>query len=192
MPLDPVVEEKIKTEMIRLTAVGRTNWDTRHTLCAVKWLKKLIACEGGDERILITTMYLHDTGYDYVPLSYSHEECLSVKKGHAENGAANAKEFLPKLDYFTPEEIDRIVYLIKNHDIHKNVIEKDRQLVLEADGLGQIDWNDCQPSYDKKNAEIFLHNFFPNDRLPYVKTKTGKKFYSELLIKAEEHLKNMG
>jgi hypothetical protein len=189
MKLDQEIENKIKGEMIKLTSVGRTNWDTRHTLCAVKWMKKLIETEGGDERVLIPAIYFHDTGYDEVPLGYSHQECLASKKGHAENGAANAEFFFSRLDYFTPKEIERIVYLIKNHDIHDNVTEKDRQLVLEADGLGQIDWENCPPSYDKKNAVEFFTAFKNRDRLPYVKTETGKKLYGEVLAKAEEYLK---
>lgn len=177
--------------MIKLTSVGRTNWDTRHILCTVKWMKKLIASEGGDERILIPAMYFHDTGYENVPLGYSHEECLVAKKGHAANGAANAKFFFSKLNYFTEKEIERIVYLIQNHDIHDNVTEKDRQLVLEADGLGQIDWEDCRPSYDKENTLKFFESFKNKDRLPYVKTETGKKYYAEIVKKAEEYLAKM-
>jgi hypothetical protein len=191
MQLDPEIEEKIKEEMIRLTSVGRTNWDTRHTLCAAKWMKKLIEAEGGDERILLPAIYFHDTGYENVPLGYSHQDCQAAKKGHAENGAANAKFFFSKLNYFTPEEIGRIVYLIKNHDIHNDVTEEDRQLILEADGLGQIDWENCPPSYSKESAVVFFKAFKNRDRLPHVKTKTGKKFYSELLPKAEEYLKTM-
>ncbi|HTW96991.1 MAG TPA: hypothetical protein VMD74_05035 [Candidatus Methylomirabilis sp.] len=75
-------------------------------------------------------------------------------------------------------------------NIHNNVTEKDRQLVLEADGLGQIDWNDCSPSYDKKNTEEFFAAFKNKDRLPYVKTETGKKFYQELIKMAEKFLTN--
>jgi|WetSurMetagenome_2_1015567.scaffolds.fasta_scaffold00657_12 hypothetical protein len=189
--LDSKIEEKIKEEMIKLTAVGRTDWDTRHILCTVKWIKKIIEGEGGDERVLIPTMYLHNTGYNHVPLGYSHEQCISAKKGHAENGAKIAKDFLPKLNYFTTKEIERIVYLIKNHDIHENVTEDDRQLVLEADGLGAIDWWSCRPSYNKENATIFLKDFQEKDRVPFVKTETGKKLYSELILKAEEYLKRM-
>lgn len=191
MQLDSIIEEKIKKEAIRLLSVGRTDWDVRHTLCAVGWMKKLIEKEGGDERILVPAIYFHDTGYEELKKGYSHEECLAAKLGHGRRGSENAKKFLMTLDYFTAEEIDRIIYLVLNHDVHDNVNETDRQLILEADGLGQIDWENCPPSYDKENCLKFLENTFKKDRINYVKTETGKKFYGELLKKAYEYLEKM-
>ncbi|MDD4902705.1 MAG: hypothetical protein PHE24_06240 [Patescibacteria group bacterium] len=186
MQLDAKIEEKIKEEMIRLTSVGRTNWDTRHTLCAVKWMKKLIAAEGGDERILIPAIYFHDTGYENLGKSYGLDEVMDAKKGHAEQGAGNALNFLSGLKYFTPEELKRICYLIANHDKHKNITEPDRQLILEADGLGQIDWENCPPSFDKKNRLRFINEILPRDRIPFIKTTAGKRYFNELLEKAKK------
>jgi hypothetical protein len=189
MHLDPEIEEKIKEEMIKLTSVGRTNWDTKHTLCAVKWMKKLIEAEGGDERILLPAMYFHDTGYEDLGNSYGVDEVAAAKKGHAQRGAENAFDFLQNLNYFSAEEIKRIVYLITNHDIHNNVTENDRQLILEADGLGQIDWENCPPSYDKKSQLRFLNEILPRDRIPFIKTAAGKKYFTELLEKAKNYRK---
>jgi len=189
MKLDPIIEEKIKTEAIKLLSVGRADWDIRHTLCAAGWMKKLIEQEGGDERILIPAIYFHDTGYEELKKGYSHEECLAAKLGHGKRGAENVKKFLPTLGYFTAIEVERISYLVMNHDIHDNVTEADRQLILEADGLGQIDWENCPPSYDKKNCLKFLKTTFKNDRLNYVKTETGRNFYNELLDKAYKYLR---
>ena len=187
--LDQKIEKKIKEEALRLTSVGRTNWDQRHTLCSVKWMKELIKNEGGDEKILIPTMYFHDTGYEKIDLGYNHQQCLTAKKGHAEAGAFNVKEFFPSLNYFTTEEIERMAYLVEHHDQHGNVTEHDRQLILEADGFAQIDWENCAPSYEKNEALNFLNDFYQKDRVPYIKTKFGKKILNELTQKAKNYFK---
>jgi len=175
--------------MIKLTSVGRTNWDTQHTLCAIKWMKKLIAAEGGDERILLPAIYFHDTGYEDLGNSYGITEVTEAKKGHAERGAENALNFISGLNYFSADEIKRICYLIENHDEHDNIAEADRQLILEADGLGQIDWEDCPPSYNKENRREFLNVVLPRDRTPFIKTATGKKYFGELLEQARKYNK---
>jgi hypothetical protein len=187
MKLDPIIEEKIKEEMIKLTSVGRTNWDTRHTLSAVKWMKKLIASEGGDERILIPAIYFHDTGYEDLGNSCGINEVYAAKKGHAERGAENAVNFFSSLKYFSAEELKRIVYLISNHNIHDNIAEDDRQLIFEADGIAQLDWEDCPPNYNKKDREKWLKTILPKERIPYLKTTAGKKYFNELLAKAKKY-----
>lgn len=190
MQLDKEIEQKIKEEAIKFLSVGRTNWDVRHTLETVDWMKILITTEGGNERILVPVMYFHDTGYEELSKGYGHEEVLAAKHGHGERGAKHVREILPTLDYFSSEEIDRIAYLVLNHDIHNNVTETDRQLVLEADGLGQIDWENCPPSYDRENCFKFLTTTFQHDRINFVKTETGIKLYAALTQKAFAYLEN--
>ena len=187
MKLDKKIEAKIKREALKLLKSGRTNWDARHTLCAVKWIKKLIKLEGGDERILIPAIYLHDTGYKELPLGYNHHQCLTAKVSHARRSAENVKIFFPKLNYFTPKEISRIAYLAANHDKHNHIRAEDLQLIFEADGFAQIDWYDCRPSYDKKNCAHFLKTTFKH-RKKYIKTKSGKKILKQLLAKTEKYL----
>jgi len=187
MKLDEKIEAKIKQQVLKLLKIGRTGWDTRHTLCAVKWIKKLIKLEGGDERILIPAIFFHDTGYKKLRRGYAHVECLAAKPDHARLAAENAKKFLSKLNYFSKKEINRIAYLIKNHDKHANIKESDRQLLFEADGFAQIDWYNCKPNYDKVNTEIFIDITF-NDRMKFIKTKSGKKILKPLLIKIKRYL----
>ncbi len=63
MSLDAKTEEKLKSEVLRYLEMGKPEWYIPHTLASVFWMRKLIESEGGDERILVTTMYLHDIGY---------------------------------------------------------------------------------------------------------------------------------
>lgn len=187
MKLDKNIETKIKQAALKLLKSGRTNWDKRHTLCAVKWIKKLIELEGGDARILIPAIYFHDTGYEKLPLGYGHKQVMAAKPSHSGQSAENVKKNFPGLSYFTPKEISRIAYLVKNHDKHSHIIVKDRQLVFEADGFAQIDWYNCKPSYDKKNTLLFFTTYFKK-RGQYVKTKSGQKILKQLLAQAEKYL----
>lgn len=187
MKLDKNIEAKIKQAALKLLKSGRANWDVRHTLCAVKWIKKLIELEGGDARILIPAIYFHDTGYEELPLGYSHKQVMAAKPDHSGWSAKNVKKIFPALNYFTPKEINRIAYLVKNHDKHSQNIVKDRQLVFEADGFAQIDWYNCKPSYDKKNTLLFFTTYFKK-RKQYVKTKSGQKILKQLLAQAKKYL----
>lgn len=189
MQLDKKIEGLIKNKALKLLVSGRPNWDKKHTLSTVKWMRELINKEGGNERILIPAMYLHDTGYEQLPKGYSHKFMLKNKRkwDHGKAGASIAEKFLPKLNYFSDNEINKICFLIENHNKHDNINEKDRQLVFEADSFGQIDYENCPPNYDYENLKIFLNTTF-KERTGLIKTKTGKKILKELLPKAKKYL----
>lgn len=63
MKLDKGKEEEIKAIAIRHLKEGKPEWDVPHTLASVDWMRKLIEREGGNEKVLVTAMYLHDIGY---------------------------------------------------------------------------------------------------------------------------------
>lgn len=188
MKLDSCLEQKIKQEAIKFLEKGRSNWDIPHTLATVRWMKLLVADMEVDEKILVTTMYFHDTGYPILKKGYSYDDAIAAKKTHADLGAKNAKKVLEKLGDFSKEEVARVVYLIENHDKHDNITELDRQLVFEADGLGQIDCENVDPSFDKDNYLKLLEKYFNIERpAERWKTAIGKKYYQELLIKAYQY-----
>lgn len=188
MKLDSKIEEKIKKEAFNCFKKGKPDWDISHCLCSGKWMKLLIEKEGGNERILLPAIYLHDTGYPELKKGYNFEELMISKKNHAKQGAENSKKILSKLN-FTDEEIDKIYYLIANHDIHNNIKEHDRQLIYEADGLAQLDWKDCPPNFDKQNTLIWLEKLY-SEREIYMKTKTGIKALKKLKTEIKNYLIN--
>jgi hypothetical protein len=154
-------------------------------------MKELIKHEGGDEKILVPTMYLHDTGYPILKNGYTYEESIRSKKMHAKRGAANAKRVISAIEGFSQTELDKIIYLIANHDKHEGLETLDRKLVFEADGLAQIDWENVKPNFDKKNRVKFLEKYFAEERgADRWHTETGKKYLKILLKKAEEYNKN--
>jgi len=187
--LEENIEEKLKNKALLLTAQGRSGWDQRHTLRTVYWMRELIKTEGGDERVLVPAMYFHDTGYVPLRVGYNHKECLEAKPDHANAGALLAQEFLPTLDYFTDEEINEIVRLVKNHSTHNNIVDKNRQLVFEADSLGQMDWQVIEPTYDNENCLIFLDTTFKDNNIPFFRTESGKKILNEILPEAYNFVK---
>lgn len=185
MKLSKKLEERLKIEAIKELEKGKPDWDVPHTLNAVKWMKKLIKNEGGNEKVLIPAIYLHDAGYPRLKNGYDYEDMMKSKKLHARRGAQFAKKILPKIGGFSEKEIMDVVYLVANHDKHTDLESHGRRLVFEADGLSMIDWEAVTPNFDRKNRIAFLDKYFANERgFDRWHTKTGKKYVKILLKKA--------
>lgn len=187
MKLNAETENRIKAEAIKHLKKGKPDWDIPHTLDSVNWMRKLIEKEGGNERILVTAMYLHDIGYPKMKKGYNFNDLIRSKKLHAETGAEKAEKIVRKLGYSEPE-IKEIVVLVRSHYNKENIDTPNKQLVIEADGLAKIDWGNVKPNFDKKNCLMYLE-YFRCRTVPKFKTKTGKKFLKQLLQKAEQYLK---
>lgn len=188
MKLDKKIEEKIKSEAIKYLKKGKPDWDIPHTLVSVDWMKKLILKEGGNEKILITTMYLHDIGYPQLHKGYDFNDMIKSKKNHAVIGSIEAKKILKRLGFFSKSEIIEIAKLIKGHYEKDNIDTFHQQLVIEADGLAKIDWERVTPNFDKGNCLKYLE-YFKGRTIPNFQTKTGKRFLKVTLKKAENYWK---
>ncbi|MFH0979268.1 MAG: HD domain-containing protein [Candidatus Woesearchaeota archaeon] len=187
MNLDQKTEEKLKSEAIKYLKNGKPDWDIPHTIFSVDWMRKLMQEEGGNERILVTAMYLHDIGYPKLKRGYDFDDMIKSKKHHAELGAERSKRILKRLGY-SAEEMKEIVYLIGSHYNKDNIDTRNRQLVIEADGLAKIDWERVTPNFDKENCLRYL-DYFKGRTVPKFKTKTGKKLLKRVLKKAEDYWK---
>ena len=187
MKLDKETEEKLKKEAIKHLEKGKAGWDVPHTLSSVHYMKKLIEYEGGNEKILVTTMYLHDIGYPEMKGDYGFDKVMDTKKQHAIIGEQKAEKILRKLD-FSEEEINIIKLLVRKHDELDNIDSKDRQLVMEADSLGQIDYERCEPTFSKEEAIKFIKIHFIPDRASRFKTKYGKEIMNKNLDKCKRFL----
>ncbi len=190
MKLSPQTEEKIKEIAISYLKECKPDWDIPHTLNTVEWMKRLIKREGGNEKILITTMYLHDIGYPKLQKGYDFDDLMESKKNHAELGAIEAKKILKGLGFFSESEIMEIAELISGHYEKNNIDTFHQQLVIEADGLSKIDWYHVTPNFDKTNLARYFE-YFKMRTLPCFKTQTGKEFTKDLLEKAKIYLSNM-
>lgn len=182
-------ESSLKSQAILQRKECRPDWDIPHTLCSVYYMKKLIRKEGGNPRILVATMYLHDIGYPRLRRGYTLREVLRTKQQHVRDGPKLAEIILRKLN-FSENEIDKITYLVKTHDDLRGLTTCNRQLVFEADSLGQIDWEKVRPTFDKENCEKWLEDF-RNKRLKRFRTKTGKRLVTQLFSKSEKYLRKL-
>jgi len=185
--LDKEIEEKIKAEAIKQLENGKPGWDIPHTLIAVDWLRKLIEKEGGDEKILLTAIYLHDIGYNKLKRCYNYEDVKKTKETHEEIGAEFAEKILKNLDEYYSDEIEEIVNLVKYHDYIDDINSFNRQLIMEADSLSAIDWERVKPSFNKEECKKYFEDF-KQRRINKFKTETGKEFLKQLLKKAEKYL----
>jgi hypothetical protein len=190
MKLDKKLEEKIRKEVLNiLEKGGRPDWDIPHTLDSVNWMKKLVKKEGGNEKVLVTAMYFHDSGYPQLRKNYNYEEVIAAKKNHAAEGAKLAKETLKKIGSFDSQEIKQIVYLVKMHDKHRNLRSKDRKMVMDSDGLAQINWDAIPPNLDRENCVKFLEKYYEKERgNSHWHTSTARKFGEKLLEVVYNHL----
>jgi len=188
MELSRELEERLKSEAIKYLEKGKPDWDIPHTLTTVYWMRQLIEKESGDERILITTMYLHDIGYDHLKKGYNFDEMMKTKMTHEEIGAREAEKILKRLEEYSSDEIKEIVNLVRYHDTLDKIDTHNGQLVMEADSLAVLDWERVPPNFDKENCLRYL-DYFKETRVNKFSTKTGKEFLDLLLEKAEEYLR---
>lgn len=113
--------------------------------------------EEGVLRILDIASIMHDIGIR--PSEEKYGQCNG--KLQEQEGPAYAKEMLAEFSEVTPEEIERVCYLIAHHHTYDNVDGIDYRILLEADFLV----NAMEDDLDKEAIIHFRDKVF--------KTKTG-------------------
>lgn len=190
MNLSKETEEKIKEIAMSYLEKGKPNWDIPHTLAAVYWIRELIKIEGGNEKILVTTMYLHDIGYPNLQKGYDFNDLIKVKKNHAQVGSIETQKILRNIKEFSEEEIKEITFLIMYHDTLDKIKTFNQQMVMEADSLAQLDIKRVKPNFDKPNCMKYLKHFNEKRALSF-KTLTGKEYLRKILKNFEEYIKEI-
>jgi hypothetical protein len=188
MKLDKELERKIRMEVLRYLAKGKPGWDIPHTYNCVRWMRKLMEKEGGNEKILVTAMYLHDIGYPKLKLNYSFKAIMKSKIDHAERGARLARPILEKIGGFSKKEIGEIVELVKNHNKHDKADSFNKKMVMDADGIAMLDWEVVPPTLDKKGFMDFMSKYYGKERSKdRWHTKTGKIYLKKFFRKSFEY-----
>jgi putative nucleotidyltransferase with HDIG domain len=183
MKLESKFEEKLLAYIKKIFV--NDSWTLTHTLSAVEIIKQIAKSEGADEKLLATTMYLHDIGYGgLLADGYSFSQRIAAKKEHMPAGAKMAREFLEQVGGYTNEEISQIAHLIEVHDNVDELKTKEELLVLEADSLASIDPK-IPFSFSEEDVVKYV-NFFLSHRAPKFISKKGKellaKFSNENLV----------
>ncbi|HNV96931.1 MAG TPA: HD domain-containing protein [bacterium] len=177
--------KQLKKEVLNILQNGRPDWDIPHTLTSVYYIKKLLKKEGGNAKILITTMYLHDIGYSWVRRDLNkRDNVIKSKLDHMKNGVIFGRQILDKLNY-ADDEKKQILHLIGIHDNLNDIFDTNKQLVFEADSLAQIDTKRAKSNLNNEDRIKFI-NGFEEKRLPKFKTKTGIKLVGKLFKRAKK------
>jgi HD superfamily phosphodiesterase len=182
MKLDAKLEQKLLNKVTPYLKKGRPGWNLPHTLAAVYWIKELINTESGDEKILVSTMYLHDIGYaELFGQGYTWEKMAASKPDHMKYGAIEAKKILENLGGYSDKEIDKIAFLVEGHDDLPKEKGFNEQIVFEADSLGMIDIERCGNGTLTDEDYMRFIASFEKKRLPRLKSKLAKKSVGPLL-----------
>jgi putative nucleotidyltransferase with HDIG domain len=159
----------------------KDDWNYLHTIKTAKFMKKICDETGTNEKILMTTAYLHDIGYSkLIKKNYSLKERINAKKEHMEIGAKLAEPILRKLNY-SKEEIKEVLRLIKVHDKLNNLKEENDFLIFEADSLGGLATRE-NSAFTQTELNQYI-KIFKRKRLPLIKSNFGKKEVVKLLNK---------
>ncbi|MBI5002332.1 hypothetical protein HZC31_03035 [Candidatus Woesearchaeota archaeon] len=173
-------ERDLKSKAIAYLRTGRPHWDVPHTMHTVKWMKELVRKEGGNKQVLVSAMYLHDTGWGgmFDDQSCNYDTVSAGAELQARQSVERAREILTALG--RPEdEIQHVLRLIQVHDAIHKIESPYEVLVLEADTLGQLSapQND---NFGPKDYARFIA-YVREQRAPKFRTQTGRKRLDELL-----------
>jgi hypothetical protein len=198
MLIDSKVEKLLQDTILPDLKSGRGDFDLKHTLAVVYWMKKLIEnCGIGsiDSQVLITAAYAHDWGYvglfDTVD-SNNLDEIMKMKPLHMIKGAEKISHLLSTRlsDFYTTEQIQHIAHLVEVHD-RVEALETDEELLLmEADTLGMIDTDVVVPTFSKADHKKHLNNELLGRRIPHFRHEYAKQQADTCLKKLIEFYKD--
>lgn len=187
------IEQIIANKILPQLKFGRGKFDHDHTLAVVDWIKWLIQKNNSselDSAVLITSAYAHDWGY--VGLFKENEgenlQKITQKKAqHMERGARKINYFLKtKLsNYFTREQIQRVIHLVAVHDKIEKLNAEDEIILMEADTLGMIDSDKVKPTFSYEDNKKFLEEQLYGRRFLYFKHKYATEMALKLARKRE-------
>jgi HD superfamily phosphodiesterase len=117
--------------------------DSGHAVTSLKYARKLVKLENGNEDVIIPAIILHDVGWSQLAkerrmLIFDNDASKEVKREvqleHQNEGVKLADEILRKVEY--PEEmIKEILEIISGHDTREGFISQNEGLVRDADKL---------------------------------------------------------
>ncbi|MEW6102546.1 MAG: ATP-binding protein [bacterium] len=160
----------------------RDNVDLVHLETSLEMAKKLIALEGGDEKIIIPAIILHDTGWHL--FSFEEEKRVRIPlqmnlslvdmdliHKHEVESSIIAEKILSGLNY-PKDEKEKIIETIIAHDTRSKPISKEDAIVKDADRLSR---------YTKEFSSLICQKFgFNEDEFfNYTKSHIEKWFFSE-------------
>jgi HD superfamily phosphodiesterase len=130
--------------------------DPGHAEITLKYARKLLETEGGNEDIVIPAIIMHDIGYSQLEkerrlLIFNKEAKEEIKKSivqeHQAESVKLARTILKQVDY--PEHlVEEILEIISQHDSREGFISKNEGLVRDSDKL----WRTSQEGFAAAEA----------------------------------------
>lgn len=129
---------------LRIFERAKAFLDTRdnelHTRIASAFAEKLLEAEGGDARVVLPAILLHDVGWKMVPeelqltaFGPGHND-MTINRIHEVEGAKIARRLLEELGY-DPKLMDEIVAIILEHDSRLKPLSLNDAIVKDSDKL---------------------------------------------------------
>lgn len=116
--------------------------------------------------ILESAALLHDVGIHIAEQKYGHQN----GKLQEQEGPEGVRNILHEIGGYTPEQTDRICWLVAHHHTYHVCEDLDYQILIEADFLVNL-FEDHEPRHV---AETVLNNIF--------KTESGKRILREMFL----------
>lgn len=117
-----------------------TRYNDLHTRVAFSFALKLLAAEGGDERVVLPAVILHDLGWKFVPedkqlQAYGPRSIdMKLNRVHEVEGSNKAREILEEVNY-DPDLIEEIAEIILGHDSRQEALSLNDAIVKDSDKL---------------------------------------------------------
>jgi HD superfamily phosphodiesterase len=143
MQQDTSSHEAFTTVFARALPYLQTRHNELHTRISLDFAKRLLAAEGGDPRIVIPAILLHDIGWSKVPeaqqlLAFGpNVKDPDLTRVHEREGARMAEEILVSLGY-EGERVGEIVSIIAGHDTRPESSSLHESIVRDADKLFRL------------------------------------------------------
>ncbi|MGO9567378.1 MAG: HD domain-containing protein [Desulfomonilaceae bacterium] len=158
--------------------------DTRdndlHTRIAYSFALKLLEAEGGDEKIVIPAVLLHDVGWKTVPEELQLKAFgpgrndLQINRIHEVEGAKIARELLQQVEY-DPALVEQIVEIILGHDSRHDAISHNDSLVKDSDKLWRFSREAIQVDPRRFGVDSVVHVVWLGRQIDgWFLTATGK------------------
>jgi hypothetical protein len=166
---------------LKIFDLARPYLDTRandlHTRIAYSFAVKLLEVEGGEERIVIPAVLLHDVGWKMVPEELQLKAFgpgqydLEINRIHEVEGARIAREILESANY-DPELTEQIVTIISGHDSRTVALSINDAIMKDSDRL----WR-----FSKEALEIDPKRFRvdPAVHTEWLKQQIDRWFFTE-------------
>jgi len=159
--------------------------DTRdndiHTRVAYSFALKLLEAEGGDERVVIPAVLLHDLGWKMVPEDLQlkafgpGKNDREINRVHEVEGAKKAREILESVNY-DPDLVEQIVTIISGHDSRREALSLNDSIVKDSDKLWRFSKEALEVDPKRFGIEPAVHTEWLKHQIDrWFLTETGRK-----------------